>query len=171
MTLALASALVGRAGAAVGDPIKGVSIGLGKKPNPSATSIPVEMNGRINLGTLAPGDYTLTLTPDDFRRLTSDGLKAEIEITGAARVMRVDMRRAAEGGIDFSVKAAGPVAAQVTRTEGPRPNLPPAAPMPLPATGAMPRPMPMPAPAPVPAPAPPSPATGSPAPTPVKPVN
>jgi hypothetical protein len=95
--------------------VKGIDIIVRKKPGGATKLARLDGNGRFNLGPLEPGDYTLTVSPEALRQATSGGQTVEIEITGAAPLGKVDLRRAAQGGIDFSVKALGVVGGQASR--------------------------------------------------------
>lgn len=87
-----------------GGDVKDIDIIVRKKPGQKTHAVAVGQGGRFVIANLEPGDYELTVSADAMRKLTGNGQKAEIELTGTNLVGKVDLRRAAEGGISFGVK-------------------------------------------------------------------
>lgn len=103
LALAMTLARAVRAGA---NDVRGVDIIVRKKPGGAAKQARSDHRGGFNLGVLEPGDYSLNVPAETLRRIPPG---SEIELTGATRTGRLDIRRAAEGGIPFTLKAPGAV--------------------------------------------------------------
>lgn len=72
------------------DPIGGVGIGLGHKPNPGAMTTRVTgPSGSIDFGVLPKGEYWVTLTPPKRASAATAGITtAEVTISGAKAAIK-----------------------------------------------------------------------------------
>jgi len=105
--------------AGANDPIGGVGIGLGHKPNPGAMTTRVTgPSGSIDLGVLPKGEYWVTLTPPKGASAATAGIKtAAVTISGATTPVKASwnfetsrpLNRAASAGF---IKATGKPARQ-----------------------------------------------------------